>query len=222
MPGCVRSAVEDDFHCMRVTLHHDKTTANSVKADLVRAPWSTCPGAVAKCETTFTGIALADFPAQKVKSTNCTHLYDLALLAAAHALDDTPLVYVVFVSDPIAGERSAQLCRNGKPVLAWSDENYRITGPAELAGMKLNAMRTWIESLDPVQQEAARILSWVSLIAHGRTIPMDKQSDASRMPPSCYTFQPEQASRAVRIGGTRDFSDGTVQPLDNYTEIQVA
>lgn len=199
---------------MSVTLVHDNVTANLVKADLVRAPWSTCPGAVAVCEDTFTGIALAAFAAQKVKASNCTHLYDLALLAAVHALDDAPLVYDVFVSDPVEGIRRARLYRNGEAVLGWADAKYRVIEPAELAGMKLNEMRAWIETLDPVQQEAARILNWVSLIAHGRTIPMDKQSDASRMPPSCYTFQPEQAARSVRIGGTRDFSAGTEQPLE--------
>lgn len=218
-PGRVRSAVEDDFHCMSVTLYHDNVTANTVKAELIRAPWSTCPGAVAKCEATFTGIALAAFPAQKTKAANCTHLYDLALLAAAHALDDGPLVYDAFVTDPIDGKRRAELYRNAESVLAWSDANYQIIEPATLAGMKLLEMRTWIESLDPVQQEAARILSWVSLIANGRTIPMDRQSDASRMPPSCFTFQPEQASRAVRVGGTRDFSAGTAQPLEHEPEI---
>jgi hypothetical protein len=217
-PGRVRSAVEDDYHLMSVTLEHDNETANTVKAQLLRAPWSTCPGAVASCEATFTGIALAEFPARKVKASNCTHLYDLALLAAAHALDDGPLVYDIFVSDPVEERRRADLYRNGEAVLGWYDAHYRVVEPAELAGMKLHNMRAWIESLDPVRQEEARILNWASLIAHGRIIPMEKQSDASRMPPSCYTFQPEQAARAVRIGVSRDFSDGTVQPLDNYVD----
>ncbi len=217
-PGRVRAAVEDDFHRMSVTLLHDNVTVISVKAELIRAPWNTCPGAVAKCEDTFTGVALAAFVAQKVKASNCTHLYDLALLAAAHALDAVPLIYDAFVSDPVEGVRRARLYRNGEPVLGWSDANYRVIEPAELAGMKLNEMRAWIETLAPVQQEAARILNWVSLIAHGRIIPMDRQSDASRMPPSYYTFQPEQARSAVRIGGTRDFSGGTEPPLANDTQ----
>jgi hypothetical protein len=44
---------------------------------------------------------------------------------------------------------------------------------------------------------------------------MSRQSDASRMPPSCYTFQPERAAVATRIGKIMNFSDGTVQPLDD-------
>ncbi len=210
--------MEDDYHCMSVTLVHDNVTANVVKADLERAPWTTCPGAVEKCEATFTGVALDAFAELKSKSTNCTHLFDLALLAAAHAFDDTPLVYDVYVSDPVEDVRHAIIYRNGESVLGWSDAKYRIIEPAELAGTKLNDMRSWMDTLDPAQQEAARILRWVSMIAHGRTIPMDKQSDASRMPPSCFTFQPERAAEAQRIGKILDFSHGTVQPLDHYIE----
>lgn len=213
-PGHVLSEVEDDYHHMSVSIHHDNAVAHTVNAVLTRAPWSTCPGAVDKCEQTFTGVALRAFSERKDKAFNCTHLFDLAQLAAAHAFDAAPLVYDVFVSDPIEGRRRAEIFRDGEFVLGWSDANYRIVEPAELAGTKLNDMRSWIDSLDPAQQEVARLLRWVSMIAHGRTIPMEKQSDATRMPPSCYTFQPEQAAIAKRVGKAMDFSDGTVQPLD--------
>lgn len=217
-PGCVRSEVEDDYHHMRVTIEHDGTVAHAVKATLLRAPWTTCPGAVDKCEQTFTGVELAAFPARREKAYNCTHLYDLALLGAAHAMDDAVLVYDVYVSDPVGGRRYAQVWRNDEFVLGWHDRDYRIVEPAGLAGMKLHDLRSWIDALEPSRQEAARILQWVSLIAHGRIIPMEKQSDASRMPPSCYTFQPERAAVAKRVGRTRDFSDGTAQPLEFHEE----
>ena len=219
-PGHVLSEVEDDYHCMNVSIHHDNEIAHTVKACLTRAPWTTCPGAVAKCEQTFQGVALQGFPARGDKASNCTHLFDLALLAAAHAFDDLPLVYDVFVSDPIDDRRRAEIFRNGEFVLGWFDANYRIVEPAELAGMKLHDMRSWIDDLEPAQQEAARVLRWVSLIAHGRIIPMNRQSDASRMPPSCYTFQPERAAVATRIGKIMDFSDGTVQPLESSEKIK--
>jgi len=217
-PGHVLSEVEDDYHHMSVSINHDYEIANTVKAVLVRAPWTTCPGAVDKCEQTFTGVALRAFSERKDKTFNCTHLFDLALLAATHAFANALLVYDVFVSDPIEGVRRATIYHDGVALLSWSDANYRIIEPTVLAGTKLNDMRAWIDSLEPAQQEAARILRWVSMIAHGRTIPMEKQSDASRMPPSCYTFQPERAAVAQRIGKILDFSDGTVQPLDHYME----
>ena len=217
-PGSVVSEVEDDFHRMSVTVGHDGATALAVNAILARAPWSTCPEAVTQCEETFTGVALADFPGKREKARNCTHLYDLALLAAAHAHDKAALVYDIYVSDPVEGKRHVELWRDGGCVLEWWDRDFHIVEPAALAGMKLIDMRSWIETLDPVQQEAARILQWASIVAHGRIIPLDQQSDATRMPPSCYSFQPAQALRAQRIGHTRDFSGGTVQPLEFHEE----
>lgn len=219
LPGRVVSEVEDDYHRMRVVLAHDEVVASAVEASLIRAPWTTCPGAEAKCEQTFTGVPLAAFPARREKSTNCTHLYDLALLAAAHALDDGPLVYDIHVSDPVDGRRRAEIERDGAVVLAWTDSNFRVLEPEALAGMPLNDIRAWIERLEPDVQEAARLLSWGSVIAHGRTIPLERQSDASRMPPSCYTFQPERAAVARRVGEIRDFSGGDAQPLEDLEDV---
>lgn len=217
--GRVRSEVEDDYHHMRVTMEHDGIVAHAVQAELLRAPWTTCPGAVDKCEQTFAGVALEAFPTRREKASNCTHLYDLALWGAAHAMDHAVLVYDAYVADPVEGRRHARIWRNGECVLEWYDSDYRIVAPAELAGMPLHDMRSWIDSLAPARQEAARILQWVSLIAHGRVIPMDKQSDASRMPPTCYTFQPERAAMAQRVGKIRDFSSGKRQPLEFHQEI---
>jgi len=219
-PGRVVSEVEDDYHRMRVGIEHDGVVAISVAAELLRAPWTTCPGAAAKCEETFTGVALQGFPARREKAANCTHLYDLALLAAAHALDGATLVYDIAVSDPVDGRREAQIERNGEVVLAWSDAESRILAPAELAGLSIFDLRPWIASQPEERQEAARLLSWGSVIAHGRTIPMDRQSDASRMPPSCYTFQPERAVQAKRVGEVKDFSAGGEQPLDELEQVR--
>ncbi len=214
-PGWVRSEVEDDYHCMSVTLHHDGKVATAVEPVLLRAPWTTCPGAVAELERTFTGVPLDEFVIRGEKSTNCTHLHDLAILAATHAADGEPLVYDILVSDPIGGRREAELRRNGTAEMRWGIESIAIVEPAELSGVALFKMRSWIDSLDPVAQEGARLLRWGALIANGRTIPMEKQSDASRMPGgNCYTFQPHIGGQARRVGEIRDFSTGTARPLD--------
>jgi hypothetical protein len=212
--GWVRAEVEDDFHCMAVTLHHRDGTVTAVEAEQDRAPWTTCPGAVGQVERTFTGLPLEAFPACAEKTSNCTHLYDLALLAAAHAHDDGRLVFDVFVSDPVEGRRDLELRRDGAQVMSWVEENGRLTQPAELGGARLDKLRPWIDSLDPARQEEARLLRWGGMMAHGRLIPMEQQSDATRMPPNCYTFQPEMAARARRVGEIREFGGGTAEPLD--------
>jgi hypothetical protein len=218
-PNRVSSEVEDDYHCMGVTIHHDGKTANSIEAVMQRVPWTTCPGALAMLEKTFTGVPLDRFVARGEKKFNCTHLHDLALLAAAHAFDAQPLVYDILVSDPIEvrGERHAQLRRDGVTVLSWTHVNWRIVAPAELAGVKLDQLHTWIDSLDAQGQEAARLLRWGTILAGGRTIDWEKKADSGRLPVgNCYTFQPERLHEAKHIGVTRDFSHGTAQPLAEH------
>ena len=97
--GRVLAELEDDYHCMAVTIDHDGHVATAVEPVMDRAPWSICPGAVAVLEQTFVGIALESFASRGNKRANCTHLHDLALLAAAHAFDTAPTVFDILVSD---------------------------------------------------------------------------------------------------------------------------
>jgi hypothetical protein len=215
--GRVLTELEDDYHCMAVTVHHDGRVATAVEPVMDRAPWSSCPGAVAVLEQTFVGIALKSFASRGNKRANCTHLHDLAVLAAAHAFDTAPTVFDILVSDPVAGRSEAELRRNGIAVLDWSVVKDRIVAPAPLAGLDLNNMRNWIESLDPEAQEAARLLRWGTMVAHGRTLPADWASGAGNMASRsrCFTFQPHKAGEAKHVGATRDFSRGTARPLDS-------
>jgi hypothetical protein len=212
----VSSEVEDDYHCMGVTIHHDGKIATRVEAAMQRAPWTTCPGAVARLEQTFTGVSLESFAARGEKRANCTHLHDLAVLAAAHALDRDPLIYEILVSDPIEGRRQAELRRDDERLLGWVQVGDRIVEPPALAGVSFEQMRSWMDSLDPASQEAARLLRWGTILAHGRIIPWERQSDSSRLPVgNCYTFQPERITQAKRIGVIRDFSQGA-RPLEEH------
>lgn len=214
MSDRVLTELEDDYHCMGVTIIHDGAQAIALEPVMDRAPWTTCPGAVAVLQQTFTGVALTAFAQRGEKRANCTHLHDLAVLGAAHAFDKQRLVYDILVSDPVDGKRRAELRRNGATELAWSDIGGRIIEPAEIAGLTLDKLGPWINSLDPQRQETTRLLRWGNMIANGRTIPLQQQSDATRMRAgSCYTFQPQRMIEAKRIGVIRDFSNGTV-PLD--------
>jgi hypothetical protein len=136
-------------------------------------------------------------------------------------LDSGPLVYDILVSDPVAGRSRAELRRNGAWVLGWVQAHGRIVEPEELAGVTLDGMRPWIDSLDPARQgaphaEHARLLRWGTILAHGRSIAWERQSDSSRLPVgNCYTFQPERIAAAKRVGIIRDFSQGP-RPLEEH------
>src|SRR3546814_1285428 len=84
--------------------------------------------------------------------------------------------------------------------------------------MTLDKLRPWIEAQDAPTQEAARLLRWANMIANGRLIPIEKQSDATRMPSTCYSFQPERKTIAKRVGVIRDFRKEQTQPLAGRSE----
>ena len=176
-----------------------------------RAPWTTCPGAVAVLEQTFTGIALESFAARGEKRANCTHLHDLAVLAAAHAFDAAATVFDILVSDPIEGRSEAELRRNGIAVLGWSVVKGRIVEPAPLAGLDLDNMRPWIESLDPAAAGGGKA---AALGNHGRA----RANACRRMgirdrPHGKSAAGVTRSSRtrsgeAKHVGAIRDFSRG--------------
>lgn len=213
-PGVVRGELEDDYHHMGVVIRHEHGVANAIEAITIRAPWNTCPAAVAQLNKTFLGVPLAAFAIRGEAKLNCTHLHDVAVLAAAHAHDAGPLIYDVLVSDPVEDRARCELRRNGETILNWTVAALQIVAPAELAGMNLFDMRAVLATLDPPAQEATRVLRWSSIIARGRIIPFEQQSNASTMPASCFSFQPGIKEHAYRIGGEKDFSDGSRQPLD--------
>jgi hypothetical protein len=217
--SCVAVAMlEDDMHCMAVTLQHAEGVVTAIEARTIRAPWDTCPGARAKLTETFLGARLDEVTARREKKQNCTHLHDLAVLAAAHAGDATPITWDIRASDPVDGERVLTIFRDGSEVHRWTEQDGRLISPLELASLTLLQLREWIASLDGEVQEAARLLQWGGLVAHGRTIPLEQQSVASALPANCYTFQPERAVHAKRIGRILDFSDGTRELLAGLRE----
>lgn len=200
---------------MAVTLDHHDGAITAVGSMIDRAPWTTCPGAPAVLARTFAGAALAEAAGRGSKQANCTHLYDLAVLAAAHALDRRELVYDILVCDPVDGTVLAEIRRDGVAVLDFELRDDVLIGPETAAGTSLFKLRGWIAALPAALHEPARLLQWGTILAHGRTTPMDRQSDATRMPPNCYTFQDDKKKEAIRVGGVIDFSQGTLTPLDH-------
>jgi hypothetical protein len=214
-PDRVTAAVEDDWHCMAVTLHHSGGVITAVEPVMDRAPWTTCPGAPAVLAATLNGVALAEVAKRGMKQANCTHLHDLALLAAAHAGDVGPSTFDLLASDPVDGAVLAELRRDGETLVRFEHRDDIVTAPPEIDGVSLFKLRDWIAGLAEPEREAARLLQWGAIMAHGRTTPMERQSDASKMPPNCYTFQPERAAVAKRVGRIADFNAGAA-PLAHF------
>lgn len=215
-PGQVIAALEDDYHCMAVILRHDGVRVTGIDSVMERVPWTTCPGAPAVLAATFTGVALADVPARGDKKANCTHLHDLTVLAAAHAGETAPILYEIVTCDPVDGLATAEIRRDGVALLQVAHRNHLMEAPAEIAGLSILKLRDWIDSLDAPHREAARLLQWGAILANGRLIPMERQSTASRVPPNCFTFQPDNAAKAIRVGKVIDFTATPLTPLDHF------
>jgi Protein of unknown function (DUF2889) len=220
--GAVLAMLEDDIHCLGVILRHDGQMVTAVEPQFDRLPWTTCPGAADKLQETFAGQRLVDVTARREKKQNCTHFHDLAVLAAAHALEPGRLTFDIAASDPVDGLRILELRRNDALLYRWIERQGILTEPAELAGKTLADLRDWIAGLSEPAKEAARLLQWGARVAHGRTLPLEAQSDASKLPLNCYTFQPERAVHAKRIGERRDFSRTSQVPLGEFGETMLA
>lgn len=215
----VQAELEDDFHCMSVVIHHDGYRATYIKPDMRRVPWTTCPGAEQELVQTFSNLPLQSFSTCGEKKKNCTHLFDLSVWAAKHAQKTNQIIYDIFVSDPEDENRNAEISCNGKPLLSWVEAGFKIVEPKSAKGLRLDKLRAWIETLPDELQEPARLLQWGNMLANGRVIPLENQSDATKMPPSCYTFQPSRAIVAKRVGEIRDFSRSIEQPLQEYEPV---
>lgn len=213
-PRAVVAQLEDDYHCMSVTLEHDGAVVTSVLPVMHREPWSTCPGAIAKLRETFIGLPLSDVTARRDKQQNCTHLHDLAVLAASRAGTMGGTVFDIFASDPRDGRRVLEIRRDGEPLLRWIEQDGSILEPPSAAGRSLLTLRDWIAALPDDEREAARLLQWGAIVAHGRTLPPGRLDSTEGLPPNCYSFQPERIGKAKRIGAILDFSAGGREPLE--------
>jgi len=214
--GAVVAQMEDDYHCMSVTLEHDGERVSAIIPDMHRAPWTTCPGAPAILVETFAGLPLKEITARRDKQANCTHLHDLAVLAAAHAHERGSFTYAIFASDPVEGDRLLEIQRDGVPVMHWLERDGVLVSPDSVSGRTLLTLRDWIAALPEPDREAARLLQWGSIVAHGRTLLWDRLHRAENMPANCYGFQPERVASAVRVGTIIDFSGARAGPLDTY------
>lgn len=212
---CVRAFLEDDFHHFEVRLRHRDGIITEVEAATIRHPWTTCAGAGPMLTDRLTGVALADAPSFDSQYAHCTHLYDLALLAASSAGEGRPALFRMFVSDSSAGRRDAILYRDAAPVIEWLLDREEILPPHAQAGLNLRTFRSWSEALPPGERLAGTLLRRAVFISIGRTFDPDVDRDIPTPPPgACYNHQPENfAPDARTIGARRDFSYGRQGPL---------
>ncbi len=231
-PGKARADIEDDAHRFGVALLHDGTKVTAIRGEGLRTPWTLCIDAARQVERLI-GMPLTPDPAAIYKYTDgtqqCTHAFDVAGLAIAHAYRGTPQrQYDIDVPYPVLSHdapKTVTLHRDGHLVLKWSVEAGVVTFPPPYAGHDLASIQRWAKSAlpDPDDYEAVVVARRATHISGVKTTDLDQRKSAGDGGSSmgrCFVFQPERAYVAWRIrGNTRDFSDGSDKMLSDLETI---
>lgn len=218
-PALVVAWIEDDFHHFGVSLEHDGERITDVRMAAPRTPWITCPGAAEPLRELI-GKPLSRRASDIGRLLNmreqCTHVFDLAGLAMAHAAQQRPhRRYQAIIQDrkvlgwnghrPLLGPTSARLLCNDQEVMFWDIAQGHITAPPIYAGQALDeGFRAWTERMAEEPAEFATILRRAQLVAGGRTIDHDQYESAGSYVQTalCYSFQPQRSLQAKRNPGS--------------------
>lgn len=220
--GAIHGALEDDVHRFHLRLEHAGGVITGVAARSVRIPMTGCPGASSFMAERLTGRRLAEVAAEDSRA-HCTHLYDLAVLCAAHAEDLRPLRYDFKIADRVEDRTVATVERDGEQVLLWRLEGTAIRGPGEWAGRELKALSRWRHELSPEVAEWAGLLRRAILVSGVRSS-FDASEPAStrtnRMG-ACFNYQLPVAETSYRNANwQRDWSLSDEAPLGDYDPVQ--
>jgi hypothetical protein len=217
----VVAGMEDEMHRFELVLHHDGTRVTAVEGRAVRWPWSPCLESPVALE------ALRDMPLSTAPSAagrwtdarqQCTHQFDLAALAVAHAARHAAggavrRTYDAVVPDWFEPPYSAVLWRDGSELLRWEVGDDTILGPAPFEGVPLRKrFIAWCEDrLDDDLAEAATVLRRAAWISPARRLDLEgcaTASESSLQPGVCYTAQPQRLGIARRNRGSlRDYGN---------------
>ena len=216
--GIARADLEDDPHRYAVIVRHDGERVSAIEGRTVRTPWTSCREATSVLDR-LVGIPLSPNPLAVYASTNgreqCTHLFDLAGLAIAHAARRTRLRHYdveVPCFNP-RGRQTGRLSRDGIAVLEWTVDRTEIVAPAPFGGQNLRNMMDWAKRTfhDPDDHEAIVVLRRAFYISGVRTYDLDRLAVAQatgHASGACYVFQPGIVERAARVmRSTLDFTD---------------
>lgn len=213
-PGWIGAALEDDMHRFSLRLDHADGHIARAAARALRHPWSACPGATDFIARELGGAALAEV-AQRDPFQHCTHLFDLAVLCAAHAEDKAPICFDMHVADRVDGRTTATLLENGEERLRWQLDGTAIAG----SGRDLRQLSKWKLELPAREAERATLLRRAVFVSGARQyVPSESEVTAAQNRERmgvCFNYQLPQAETSTRSPDWhRDFSMSGREPLE--------
>jgi hypothetical protein len=212
--GWIGGALEDDMHRFHLRIDHAEGRVTAVGARAVRHPWSGCPGATQFIAGELTGAPLAEV-AKRDAFQHCTHLFDLAILAAAHASDTAPIRFDMRVADRVEGRTTAVLEQDGVERLRWQLDGTAIAG----TDRDLRKLSKWKHDLTAQEAEWATLLRRAIYVSGARQYqPPANNPTAAESPERmgvCFNYQLPQAETSRRMPDWhRDFSESGREPLE--------
>ena len=212
----VAGELADDAQHFRVRLRHDGARVVSLDGEAVRHPWSTCAEARDPLRE-LEGMRLSPRCTAVGEVSNarlhCTHWFDLAGLAVAHAaVARASREYRCAVWGAPGEVTTATLERDGEPLLVWRLDGMTIHSAGPFDGRSLKgAFQSWAEAeLEPDLAEAAIVLRRAAYISPVRFYDLDRfdrPGDVTPIGGQCFTYTDGIAQRAERqLGSLRDYT----------------
>jgi hypothetical protein len=212
----VAGELADDAQHFRVRLRHDGARVISLDGEAVRHPWSTCAEAREPLRD-LEGMPLSRRCTAVGEVANarrhCTHWFDLAGLAVAHAAAArASREYRCAVWGAPGESTTAALERDGEPLLVWRLDGMTICGAAPFDGRSLKGgFLAWAEAeLEPDLAEAAIVLRRATYISPVRFYDLDRFDSPGAVHTiagQCFTYTDGVAQRALRQRGSkRDYT----------------
>lgn len=219
--------LEDESHHFGITLVHDGHHIREVHAAAPRYPWTTCPGAAEPLQA-LVGKPLmgrcAALGSLIDMRLQCTHVFDLASLAIAHAYAGREHRHYHGAVEPLratepaapAGRLRATLQCDGRQVLCWDLDGDSIVAPPPYAGHTIyHGFRQWTDTLGTEEAEHALVLRRVVFVSNGRRIRIEHLGSAAELGqgPVCHSFQPAQREQAIPMPDSRRRFDTTPEAM---------
>jgi hypothetical protein len=229
MNGEVHGALEDCNHGFQVLVKYRGGRVTELQPQFMRIPFTACDGAwrpLSRLVDVSVSASTVELLAMAPPLSNCTHLHDLTLLSIAHTQREAVVVqYDAEVTDAVDEVSQLRVWRtenDAERVLMhhWQATMMTIVLPEELKDNTLfMGFSRWANAqFSGLHNESAFILQKSNMVSIGRMLDVDgmvgnraiDENDAN----SCFTYSPENAATAIRLGNTvRDFTDTPEQLL---------
>lgn len=224
-PTECRVAMEDEHHYFVLQLGHDGERITSVTSTARRTPWTLCPEAERQLQA-FVGQPLRQRIAINLPDIDskqqCTHQYDLLMVALSQALRPGRREYVAKVVGAMHEYRHAQLWLDDEMLLDWRLRGTVIDSQDQCNQHDLRSIMPWAdEHLDEQMLEALFVQRRAVMVAASKGFDLDLIPNAGvamrARAGACFVFQPERAEQAVRIvGSTRQDVKGAESLLHGW------